>query len=302
MRPGNHGRRGISILVVTWTILMLATLLFGLLQFVDQTLDEGTSQNRAFAARQMAESGLAVARHPEVEPEDPLLTQSSAHGDTFEVRLINEGARLNIAAILAGERREVLLNLFTDWGLSLLEAEIATDSLLDWVDGDDLPRLHGAENEYYRAIGRPYDPPNRPLRSVREMAWVRGMDAVAEVNPDWQEAFTIYGNTALSANDASADLLRAVTGLPTDVVESFIEIREARQDETGEFLRFDNMQHVEVLLGLTGADRERLAPLLDLGGSVWRIQSTGVSEGFETRIDVVVDRSNDRILFREENQ
>ena len=49
---------------------------------------------------------------------------------------------------------------------------IAAHSLLDWIDGDDEPRVFGAESVHYRRSAMP--PRNGPMLSVDELGSVRG--------------------------------------------------------------------------------------------------------------------------------
>ncbi|MBN2053731.1 general secretion pathway protein GspK [bacterium] len=62
-----------------------------------------------------------------------------------------------------------------------MPADIIVDSLLDWLDDDDLHHGNGAEEDYYeqnyaeQGMTGPYTPKNGPLSTVEELLMVRGM-------------------------------------------------------------------------------------------------------------------------------
>ena len=88
--------------------------------------------------------------------------------------LDDESARLNLYTLWRidrrspGRGREILMRLP---GMT----EIAADSILDWVDRDDVTREMGAESEYYQNLRSPYRPRNRIPRSLDELLLVRGV-------------------------------------------------------------------------------------------------------------------------------
>ncbi len=66
--------------------------------------------------------------------------------------------------------------LFEEMGIDLSEAEILTDSLIDWMDQDDLKRLNGAEKDDYELEGHEYNPPNEILKDFDELRLIEGFD------------------------------------------------------------------------------------------------------------------------------
>jgi general secretion pathway protein K len=68
-------------------------------------------------ARQVAEMGIAIGSNPGVKRSDPLLRQLNEEtGEGFEVRIVSEGGRFNINAILLQEDKALLRSIFTDGG------------------------------------------------------------------------------------------------------------------------------------------------------------------------------------------
>ncbi|HET7586182.1 MAG TPA: hypothetical protein VFK13_14815 [Gemmatimonadaceae bacterium] len=59
--------------------------------------------------------------------------------------------------------------------LGLRQANALVDALLDWRDGDDTLRPHGAERKWYIDAGR-IPPRNGPLADIRELRAVKGFE------------------------------------------------------------------------------------------------------------------------------
>jgi general secretion pathway protein K len=80
--------------------------------------------------------------------------------------------------------------LFAAAGVTGVRLDQLVDSFEDWTDTDDTPRPHGAESSDpgYRALG--VRPRNGELRTLDEMIYLKGMDAVllARIEP----ALTVF--------------------------------------------------------------------------------------------------------------
>lgn len=66
--------------------------------------------------------------------------------------------------------------LFEEMGIDLSDAEILTDSLIDWMDKDDLKRLNGAEKDDYELDSKEYKPSNEMLKDFDELKLIQGFD------------------------------------------------------------------------------------------------------------------------------
>ena len=90
--------------------------------------------------------------------------------------LTSESAKLHLGTVLRWEQarpdsgRQALLRLpgMTD---------VIADSLLDWMDADDVPRAQGAESEYYQTQGSSVRPLNAVPASLQDLLAVRGISA-----------------------------------------------------------------------------------------------------------------------------
>ena len=55
------------------------------------------------------------------------------------------------------------------------EISVVSDSILDWIDSDDLPRVAGAESDYYQGLNPPYYAKNAPVDDLSELQYIKGV-------------------------------------------------------------------------------------------------------------------------------
>lgn len=94
-------------------------------------------------------------------------------GTGCEVEMVAAGAALDVNAAAD----DALHRALSAHGVTAARADSLVDALADWRDADDSPRGRGAERGWYTANGR-RAPRNGPLVDSRELALVRGFDAV----------------------------------------------------------------------------------------------------------------------------
>ncbi len=68
-----------------------------------------------------------------------------------------------------------LVRLLTAGGVQVSRAESLSAALMDWTDEDDMPRVGGAEADWYQSVNHP-SPRNGAIRSLDEVELVRGFD------------------------------------------------------------------------------------------------------------------------------
>jgi general secretion pathway protein K len=110
---------------------------------------------------------------------------------------------------------------------------------MDWRDPDDLHRVNGAENEYYRSLTPPYTARNGPFDTVEDLLWVRGMttglfygdgpEGAGDENTrriGLREIFTVDNPIdRVNLRTASAEVIHAIAGIPLEKSRSFVEER-----------------------------------------------------------------------------
>jgi hypothetical protein len=145
----SSSRRGSALILVLWCLLLLGMAVFGVVEMVELSVEHTSHEALALEARSLALSGLALGLNPQLLKDDPLLAQSPAEGRQFKATISSEGARLNLNFVLLSNHREILENLFTQWGMPVDQADHVADCLYDWVTPGDLPSLNGAKSDAY---------------------------------------------------------------------------------------------------------------------------------------------------------
>lgn len=289
-------RTGAALLLVLWAIAVVSFAVLWLADVVNLELQGATSSSAGLRARQIALSGVAIGLHPQTDPEDyDLLNQDLDGGDRMEVRIRGEGGRLNINRLLQNQDRMPLKNLFMNWGLTDIEADTLIDKFIDWTDEDDFRLINGAERADYLAMGVKDAPPNRPFRTVAEMARVPGMELITEAKSDWAERFTVFGDGRIDVNEADAEILQAATALSPEMVEGILQQRRGSDgiEGTEDDFRFEA---VEQLAGWARGGTmpwEMLSEKLTIESPVKRIDSRGIVGDRVRRISVVATQNPD---------
>jgi type II secretory pathway component PulK len=166
------------------------------------------------AARMEGPGGGTWGRMDRTVSESPLLA-----GSGCEVETIAAGAALDLNA--ASE--ESIHRALTAHGVPAARADSLVDALADWRDGDDVPRARGAERAWYAASRLP-TPRNGPLADVREVARVRGFEAVAGIG-----AILSTEAGRVSLGHAPPAVLASLPGFTPEAVARVVDLRARGQ-------------------------------------------------------------------------
>jgi hypothetical protein len=137
------------------------------------------------------------------------------------VEFSDENSRL---PLLAGDMAEPwLLVLFTELGFQSDEIAVLTDSLLDWIDEDDNPRLLGAESQEYLRSDLPHIAANRMPTHLEELSAAIGWSHLMFNESglptarfeEFKRLVSVYSGGPINMNTADERVLRA-TGLFSD--------------------------------------------------------------------------------------
>ncbi len=220
-------QRGVALIVVLWVVALLSLLAasFGLGVRREARLAAyhvGLPQWRAAAE---AAVHYAAYRLRLSDPQwrwqvDGRVYHWHWQGLPVELRLADESGKVDLNRAPA-TLLQVALQLA---GAEADQAVALADAILDWRDGDDATRPHGAEAATYAAAGLDYGPANRPFQAVEEVGMVLGMTpALTRALLPW---VTIHSHRQ-GINPASAPpaLLRALPGIDPQVVENFLQGR-----------------------------------------------------------------------------
>lgn len=296
---------GTALVAVIWLIAILGLAALVTTRVVSFDMQVASAKIHGFRAKQLAEMGIAVGSNPAVKRTDPLLNRGDDEtGEGFKVKILSEGARFNLNAILLRDDKALLRSMFTDWGLDLDAAQSISDAMSDWIDADDEVALNGAEKEWYEKEGRTNQPFNRPFYSLDEIRLVRGMDQVEAVKPDWRNWFTIWSSGGLDANEASAELIAAAAEVTVDTADQVVEqvrgpdgIRDTEDDTP-----FKSVNEVLTLLGVDTEARPDILQRFSVNDTTVRVESIGSAEGAKRKIIVTLRNRTGRPAILERSE
>lgn len=170
-----RGEQGYALIATVAAIAVFGTLALAIATTTRISIASGAGELARARADAAADAGIAIAVQGLLGGDAEML----ALADGRSRRLQFAGAHLTIH--MTDDRGKIPINhieddtvtdLLEQAGLSGGGLATARDSLLDWLDFDDLPRANGAETEYYAASG--IAPRNGTLTSVDELARIRG--------------------------------------------------------------------------------------------------------------------------------
>jgi general secretion pathway protein K len=162
------------------------------------------------------------------EEEEVLPERERALGrGSFEYTITDEDGKLNINSAT----QEQLRSVFMDSGVELEEVDTIVDSILDWIDTNDLHRLSGAEEDYYQSLDQPYSCKDDKFEKIEELLLVKGMTpeifygshAVKKASEEIEEEdepkfsgvvdlLTVVGSGSININTSPEPVLVSVMG------------------------------------------------------------------------------------------
>jgi general secretion pathway protein K len=215
----------------------------------------------------------------------------------FEVTIENESGKVNINR--AGESElKMVLGAFD---LDESERDVIVDSILDWRDPNDLHRVNGAEDEYYRSLPEPYDCKDADFDSIDELLLVRGVtpalfygglrDMVTvfgggksahshQVSDDLSQSsssnlFT-SGSNKININAASRRMLLSLPKMTDEVVQKIMDYRKESDfkslNEVASVVGYDIYPAISPFIGLD------LSPYYTVS-SVGKVDGTSIRQG-----------------------
>lgn len=148
-------------------------------------------------------------------------------GEEYSIQLINESAKMGLSSLGYDD----LVTILGLCGAPEDTAQIVADSILDYVDSDEFHRLNGAENQYYYSLDIPYECKDSAVESMEELLLVKDVTPElyfgGEGHPGLVDLLTIEGNSkTMDINSASRESFSVVEGLPDEVVDEIIAMRQ----------------------------------------------------------------------------
>ena len=143
-------------------------------------------------------------------------------------------------AATAEMMREILKRLLLSKKFGTIEekqAQEIIDSLVDWIDTDNLESQFGAEDSYYRSLEHPYACKNGPVSSLEELLLVKGITPEllygTHEHAGLAQYLTVYGDDGkININTVDPVLLQAMAPQMTEeAAKSIVEYREQEDNK-----------------------------------------------------------------------
>jgi general secretion pathway protein K len=258
--------RGAALLI---TLLIIATLTGLTLAFSEDSSTElslaGYSKN-GYRAYQIARSGVDLALALLDEDEDRDVDSLSEDWALFDAdsfpeqlpeeisltaRITDENSKININSLknedgeIDEDKAEQLSRLFSVLGLR----ESYVNSILDWLDSDDIERMDGAESYYYQTLEPPYECFNDSFLTVGQVFMVKGLENIRHFGENQEKSLldyiTVYSNGQININTASIEILQSLDdAIDESVAQSIIDYRSQESfssvDDLGKVASIDS--------------------------------------------------------------
>jgi general secretion pathway protein K len=221
---------GVALVLVLWVITLLSVIagnfafsMRGEAQIARNLVS--TAQAQALADAGVQKAWLELSKPPTDLHRwqgNGVAHQFTLGGAVLRVSIQDEAGRIDLNTASDA----LLQGLFKSVGLSEEASVALLDAVVDWRDADKLKRLHGAEEDDYRAAGKSHVPTNSPFETVDELQRVLGMypDLYRKLAP----ALTVHSRQA-GVNTAFAPraVLLAIPGVSPAMVEQYLAQRQS---------------------------------------------------------------------------
>jgi general secretion pathway protein K len=211
-----------------------------------------------------------------------------AGNHTVAVQITDLSGKISISAV-----DDVLLqDILSACGLEEgVEQTTVINSILDWMDQDDMHRPEGAEEDYYLGLDPPYMPKNGELESIEELLLIKGIDRElfqgTKDRPGLRDFLTVYGeHNTMDINNAAPEAFLIIEDFPLDAVQDIIAYRNQDRIEKmadiadivpfekfGELQEYFSVQssvHIEIvtrMISNTGEMGQSMRNFYQIGGS-----------------------------------
>jgi general secretion pathway protein K len=146
---------------------------------------------------------------------------------------------------------QLINQVLTAMGVDANDMPVVSDSILDWVQAGDNPRLSGAKNQYYQSLNPPYYCKEAPMDDISELLLVKGVTwelysgqsppgATKSAAPKGfgfspfenngyafglRDVFTTFSDGRINLNTADVNVLQCIPGVDAATAQAIIKTR-----------------------------------------------------------------------------
>jgi len=260
------------------------------------------------------QGGIGTSNSPLADFKNELQIQDGSA--TWTIVDLERKANINVAndALL----QQALMVIGVDAG----QFTPVVNSILDWIDRDENPRIQGAESDVYQGLTPPYFSKNGPIDDISELLLIKGaaeLYAPAETTPAQQNVynpftsrfsgaanvmpsapvgltnlFTPLSNGKININTASAEVLQIIPTVTPEAAQAIVSAREGEDDGSGLFGPYRNLGEVrrvpQVTLPMLGAIQQFAA----VRSSTFEVHVDAQVAGYHRHFVGVLGRNNPR--------
>lgn len=256
--------------------------------------------------------GMASSNSPLEDVSLDNVTIAGSPG-TFSIKITDLERKININTADG----PILQQALTVIGADATDIPTIADSIQDWIDRDDNPRINGAESDYYEGLTPPYMAKNGPIDDLSELLLIKGIRDNPEIySSDYQiQRFDQFGNplpqhvyaahlvdifTPLSTgriniNTASPLVLQTIPGIDAATAEQIVRLRAGPDgvDGTADDTPFMNVGEL-ASAGLPQAAAPMLSRYCTVRSSTFEVEVDAQIAGARQIFHAVLGRNNQR--------
>lgn len=306
MREAREKRRGEGGFALVMTLLVTAVLVavvgeyaYGVYVSTERAANYRDSQRAGHLAAVGVELAHAAmeeilrVRPNMVFPEGGLTFTRTEDGMTIDLRIEDELARVSPRVVYeaTGADNDRVMGIYTRLLDSLdLDTDLA-ETLADWIDADDEPRVYGAEApDFYSTLTPPYAPANTYPATTGELRMVKGYtpEVVSALEP-----FVSSQNVSglININNAPREVVMA---LSEDVTEDLADELISHRRENP----FTDRSDVMKVRGFETVGFNLLDKIV-VNSNLFRVYSRASSGGAVAEVEAVVKTGGGVLYWRE---
>jgi general secretion pathway protein K len=342
-----HNSDGIALLIVMCAIFVLSILAAGLAfsMKVEGTLAQSADTNQRLvwygrSGVELARWVLAQEANIPGEPYDSLNqiwaggsgsvgeTNSALVGISLQNYPVGDGTvsikitDLERYANINTATAPIIQQALTLMGVDAGEISVVSDSIQDWVQPGDAPRIAGAKNDYYQGLTPPYNCKEAPMDDLSELLLVKGIldhreiywggaatnhpgaafqhhlgfgNSPAEA-PNYPfglvDLFTPFSSGRININTADANVLQLIPGVDENVAAEIIKFRSG-PDGAGTSESATPLQNVNQLtaLGVNPAAVGQLNRYCDVRSHTFKVTVTAQIGNYKRDFKAILYRN-----------